>query len=110
MRYAYGICSKVPNMSNMHYPLIDVDSENFSETWEWVLQNCFGTCIFYPTKHGFHIIAFEPMSFASCASFMLRVPNIDKKHVSIGVSRGYWFLETKVPLFLKKVTYMRIER
>lgn len=111
LRYAYGVCSNVPNTEKLHYPLIDCDEcENAPRLYDWLRSNCGEGFVFYPSKKGYHAIVFAKLSFPECAKFLTGCPYSDKSHVALGIKRGYWFLESYIPMVGMPVSMMRIER
>jgi hypothetical protein len=68
--------------------------------------------IMYDTQNGFHAIVFKRFPFREALIELVKTPYIDLNHICIGVSRGYWFLETKhpIPPIAKKLEFMKIER
>lgn len=109
MRYAYGVCSRVPNMDGKHYLLFDCDNDF---DWNYFLHRYKAPMATYLSRSqkGSHVIVFLPLPFYEAVSEVLKCPFVDRNHVSFAVKRGYFFLETTVPLFFSKITYMRIER
>jgi len=109
LRKAYGICSKVRGCNGYHYLLFDCDDKfNF----DWFLDHFKEPMVCYKTAHGHHVIVFKKVWFSAVPSALLECPFIDNAFVSIGIKRGYWFLESP-PFFTVKhvqATIMRIER
>ena len=127
LRFAYGVSSIVPkrkispegqqpnqsSMPELHYQLLDCDGKQPDDVYYWLLKNEEEPFIVYQTPHGVHAIVYNPLPFPECAAAMLRVPFADKSHISIGLKRGYWFLEQKIPVFFSRslpMIFMRIER
>lgn len=106
LRFAYGVTSNVPN-SGLHYLLFDCDTK---PDFDYFIQRYKEPIVMYPSAHGWHVIVFQACSFSEAISKMAHCPFADKNHLAIGIKRGYWFLETYVPLFFKELKYMRIER
>ncbi len=107
VRKAYGIKSG----THSHYLLMDFDTggedvakrisgitkaEIMEQVWQ-NLQSRFPNAdkLMYETKNGFHAIVFQKFTFKQAIIEMVKTPYIDLGHVSIGINRGYWFLETK---------------
>ncbi len=117
LRSAYGVCSYVPQtMRRLHYPLIDYDESDGKDLFDYMRKEVPYASFCYPSRHGFHAIVFNAMSFYETAGFLSTCRFADKNHVAIGLKRGYWFLEQRnqpIPrVFLEKypLTFMRIER
>jgi len=67
----------------------------------------------YKTKNGFHAIVWKRYSFRDALKELVKTPFIDLRWVAIGIKRGYWFLETPIPIPAPKgirPNYMKIER
>ncbi len=100
VRKAYGIKSG----THRHYLLMDFDvdeGKDKNKLAEKIWQNLRtrfpnADMLMYPTKHGFHAIVFQKFAFKQAIVEMVKTPYIDLGHVAIGISRGYWFLETPV--------------
>lgn len=112
VRKAYGVKSGSQN----HVLLMDFDNGNPIKFYT-VRKNLMERfpnvpIIMYKTKHGFHAIVFKRFGFRRAVEEMVKTPFIDLNHVAIGISRGYWFLETPqpIPRLTRDVEFMRIER
>lgn len=127
VRKAYGIKSG----THGHYLLMDFDigEEDVVKSMSGVtkegimravwqnLQSRFPNAdkLMYETKHGFHAIVFKQFPLKQAIIEMVKTPYIDLSHVAIGLSRGYWFLETcRIPykFYVRHpdVEFMVIER
>lgn len=115
-RPAYGVCSLMPRSRTWHYLLFDFDVSNKMKWAERILRDYFLTTYpsspfyFYSSLSGFHCIVMKPYSLADAAIELLKCPLTDKKFVGIGLTRGYWFLETNESILNRKLSYMVIER
>lgn len=124
LRYAYGISSIVNNTNRakiskcptmqLHYTLLDIDQQpkqsTYDEIFDYLCETQDSPFIITQSKRGFHAIVFNALPFHKTAENMLSVPYCDRNFVAIGIKRGYWFLETYIPIFLENLAYMRIER
>lgn len=109
LRYAYGVCSSIASMDGKHYLFFDCDNDF---DWMYFLKRYDSPMINYTSRSGkgHHVIVFLPCSFPEAVSEVLACPFVDRNFVSFAVKRGYFFLETTIPLFFRELTYMRIER
>jgi hypothetical protein len=101
----------------MHYPLFDCDGIRCGELVNYLREKYPTTpYIAYDTAHGCHAILLSPMPIFEMLQTVCLCPYTDKVHLSMGVKRGYLYLETKfMPKQFHKVvvqymTPMRIER
>ncbi len=112
VRPAYGIKSG----TKKHFLLMDFDTKSDTvKNAVWLnLKQRFPKekILMYDTRNGFHAIVFKRFTFREAVVELVKTPNIDLNHVCIGVSRGYWFLETKLPIprIEKEMEFMKIER
>lgn len=106
LRKAYGV------RSTSNILLFDVDEQKtFFEAFHWFCKHYpLSLVIQYLTKHGYHVIVVSPFkrTFQQQATVLVNNPFVDMKWVSIGLKRGYWFLESDVPI--PQARYMEIER
>jgi hypothetical protein len=116
VRQAYGIKSGTQeHLLLMDFDENDNDIKNYVQNEVWSnLRQRFpkAKIIMYDTENGFHVIVFKRFPFREALIELVKTPYIDLNHVCIGVKRGYWFLETKLPIPLidKNVEFMKIER
>jgi len=109
-RDAYGVKSVIPRTNGIHWLLFDCDNVSFEVSFRWAIAHYRNPVVAYPTPHGSHVIVFKPSTFNEAIGELLGNPYADINHVRIGIKRGYWFLETYIPITQKQVQYMRIER
>lgn len=92
--------------------LFDVDEENKFDVslLEKYIQKY--PMFVYKTPHnGTHVLVYKPQSFIETAKEMLDFKYLDFAWFSIGLRRGYWYLENYKPIpFWNDLTYMEIER
>ena len=120
VRSAYGVQSKVQGKDDLHYLLMDFDTKDariMNLVWENLRVRFPNSDLFlYETKHGFHAIVFAKFSFREAIQQLVKTPYIDLNHVSIGINRGYWFLENPqcIPKKIwekhQDLQFMKIER
>lgn len=115
-RSAFGISSKVKGSDVLHHVMFDIDfddkgSKKIMPVIEWLFDRYHDFEIDWQiTPHGMHIIIGKQLRFTACARELLECPFVDTAWVAMGLLRGYWFLETRVPVRFPHVTYMRVER
>lgn len=92
--------------------LFDVDEQKtFFEAFHWFCKHYpLSLVMQYATRHGYRVIVVSPFkrTFQQQATVLVNNPFVDMKWVSIGLKRGYWFLESDVPI--PQARYMEIER
>ncbi|MEM3423720.1 MAG: hypothetical protein QXE51_04070 [Nitrososphaeria archaeon] len=107
-RNAYGIISRTKKGRN-HFLILDFDGKKPD------LRKIPKVEYFYKTKHGWHVITSQVVSFRKFVKLALDL-GADPKWVGIGLKRGYWFIEIKDKNVLRKLLrdgryrFMRIER
>ena len=108
LRKAYGITSQVKNNNGMHYLLFDCDTVADDNFFYGKYRE---PIISYKTNKGCHYVVLKKVAFTECVKELLECPYIDRKYVTMGILRGYWFLENHSPLFYPDLfNFMRIER
>lgn len=112
VRWAYGITSQVPGTED-HYLFFDIDHPHFNDFWDW-FHPLFSKNEFSGTKtpHGWHFKVWDVQgTLKEIAGIMLEAPQVDITWLSMGLKRGYWFLEQRKRPFAtnKPLTYMRVQ-
>jgi len=115
-RIAIGISSYYPLNPKWHYGLFDIDSKDYTKEIEQYLKKWYSRIDFaYETPNGLHYLCLTPLDFRTTAKIMLGCPDIDISWFSIGLKRGYWFIENYVPIPKSlndkyPIKYMQIQR
>lgn len=105
-RLAYGVRSNRPNNDRYHNLFYDIDtnlSRDAIAEYDWVER----------TPHGFHAVKLGNYSYKRALEEISKDSTVDRSWLSMGVKRGYWFLELfHLPpsTILRHLTPMKIER
>lgn len=97
--FAIGTTSRVPYCKRLHYFIADFDCEKLPDN---VIENIsyWSKHVFIQkTKNGYHVYTDCKLTFNSLVK-KLRHCKADKKWVSIGKKRGYFFLADKSHVIL----------
>jgi len=101
-KWRYGINSRVPRTSNLHWFIADLDTKDPRKICEFVDYCTKNVSVeywnFYFTPHGCHFVFRRYGSFRRILRLLLDAPYVDEKFILTGVKRGYWFLETHKPI------------
>lgn len=92
-KFAIGTTSIVPN-SDKHYYIADFDCPIPDSVFKTLQKNNV-SFIVQKTKNGFHLYTDWKMSFNSLIKALRATPSVDRKWISIGIMRGYFFLADK---------------
>jgi hypothetical protein len=93
-KFAIGTTSRVPH-SKLHYLIVDFDEEHprFSLIAGMNPDHMF----IQKTPHGWHVYTDLQVTFSKLGQ-LLEIVGADKSWISIGKSRGYFFLADKGPV------------